>query len=295
MRSFLGIQAFPYQGKLIRQPLQLGGLSKWPPCVVPIIIDWNVPWNAAGNPANVGVLLNLLTGAVSQPLDLIKSVYIDNTNSSVPIYVRFPSTGMTIVAAPNTDGWYPAITQDLNVQVFAEGLTAGSIPTTGIWFTNVLIDAYSDPEINQAVALWLASASISRGTTILNTNFGAPALGDQTINFMDPTGGVTGILHDNIWGTPLASGFIYLTHCFVTVDTTAILTLIWVVQSTGPAGVLYTFENAFTAGFKEILDMQGMNVKLDATQKWQIKINTNTGAANTSVLNHSFTWTTNPN
>jgi hypothetical protein len=142
----------------------------------------------------------------------------------------------------------------------------------------------------------LASASISRGTGIQNTNYGINALGDQTINFFDTLGAsATGVLHDNLFGTP-TTGFIYLTNINVNVEVKgAVGSVIWQLKSTGAAGTLYNFNSPVTSPqYQNILNMSGMNIKLDAAQKWQLFVSTNTYGANSVVLNHTFNWTQNP-
>jgi hypothetical protein len=306
MRSFAGIATLPFQPAVIGVPLDLATPSKYPPTVVPISVNWLVPWQQAGNPASVGVLLNLEMGTGGQrpPLDKIQSVYVDNYNSSVPVYVVFPSTGFTITAPPGTSTWYPVITNNLVVEVFVIGLTAGFIPTTGIWFSNVIMQPYSDAEINQTIVQNLASAAITRGSTIYNTNFGIPALGDQTAQYNGTANAA--VLFNNLWGTPLASGFIYLTN--VTFDvlgynsgaaSSGLATMDFFIESTGVAGILYTFSpRVRLAGANTVYPIFNVcsitgNIKLDATQTWRLR------GANILGWNSDFSlitqFTTNPN
>jgi len=301
MRSFLGIPTLPLtavQGIPAGQPLQLGGNSSYPPTVVPLRIDWSLYATLiGGSPVNLGVTFNLLTGATRPSIDILNSVYIDNTASAVPVYVRFPSTGMTISAAPNTADWYPCITQDLQVQVFVEGLTANNIPVTGIWFTNILMQAYSDAELNTAIDLNLASASISRGSTIYNTNFGIPALGDQTdIRAGMITTGTTGawVAGANMFGSPYTDGFIYLTHAFVWAQPEGTIADLFDAQLEVSGGI-QIFPWIFPGNTSTptiVQSAQKMNLKLDATLTYRIRLIATPAAY---FLSAAFIYTTNPN
>jgi hypothetical protein len=300
-RSFLGIPMFPLQTKVVGQPLLLAKKSSYPPTVVPVTIDWNKQFALSANSPNVGVEFNLLTSAVKQQIDIIQSVYIDNTASPVPVYVHFPSTGMTISVAPATSDWFPAVTQDLLVQVFVEGLVVGQIPTTQIMFTNVLVNPYSDPELNFAISQGLASPSISRGGNIFNTNFGIAALGDQTINFVDNIAAGVGagtVLHDNLFDTPEA-GFIYLTHIDVSSINTAAARVQWALNSLASGGTtLYTFDSNHIQPnqFSTHIRLSGMNIKLDATKTWRlIVISNNLSGTDLIVVETTLVWTENPN
>jgi hypothetical protein len=300
-RSFLGIPTFPLQTKVVGQPLLLAKKSSFPPTVVPVTIDWTKQFSISNSSPNVGVEFNLLTSAVKQQIDIIQSVYIDNTNSPIPIYVHFPSTGMTISVAPATSDWFPAVTQDLLVQVFALGLVVGQIPMTQIMFTNVLVNPYSDPELNFAIAQGLASPSITRGNSIFNTNFGIAALGDQTINFVDTIQASTAngtVLHDNLFDTPQA-GFIYLTHIDVSGINNSAELVRWSLNSVASGGTtLYTFDsNHIQANqFSTHLRLSAMNIKFDASKTWRLQvINNNLSGTNLLVIETTLVWTENPN
>jgi hypothetical protein len=305
-RSFLGIATFPIQQPLNGLPIQLCKKPTFPPTGVPVTINWNTYWQAAGKPANVGVLFNLLTSGTIQAIDIINSVYIDNLNSSVPIYVYFFSTGYTAVAPPNSIGWVRCITTDLNVQVFAEGLTAGNIPTTKLIFSNVSIETLQEFEQPSTQQLWLASAMITRGTTIYNTNVGVPALGDQSQSAATSFS-ASGVL-DTLWNTPYDSGFLYLTAASIYLTQATAVgpggtsgSCSVIVESTGAAGVLielfYNCSNGAASPQGQppayLVNQSGWQLKLDATQTWRIR------AANVTNFITDITWlfnyTTNPN
>ena len=303
-RNFLGIPTFPLQTQVVGQPLLLAKKSSYPPTFIPVTIDWTTFFNMAGGAANVGTTFNLLTSAVKQQIDIIQSVFIDNTASPIPVYIHFPSSGMTISVAPATADWFPAVSQDLLVQVFAEGLVTGQIPTSTIFFTNVLVNPYSDPELNFAIQQALASPAIARGSNIFNTNYGIPALGDQTINhnngiLSDGTFPAGTILINNLWGTP-TTGFIYLTHIDVSAFATDPSLVSWTIDSLATGGTtLYTFvQRDLTNTYETLIRLSAMNVKLDATKTWQMRVQVNdmpNAATNFVVVYTNFTWTQNPN
>jgi hypothetical protein len=301
MRSFAGIATFPFQPAIAAQPLWRGRPNAYPPSVVKTVIQWSIYFALSGNAANVAVLLNLASQKSSNqpPLDDLKSVYVDNTGSPVPIYLLFPSTGFTVAIAPNTADWYPVYTTDYVVQVNALGLTAGNLPTTGIWFANVLMQPYSDPEISQTQVQYLASATITRGTTIYNTNFGVPALGDQ---FTSATLQLAGNSNQNVF--TFGTGFIYIT-AFEIVIMNAVAggapgsnsSLIF--ESTGVAGIFlsipYTLGAAVSVPTARLTGLAG-NYKIDGSQTWRVRNQAGGGAAWATgqwFLNMSFT--TNPN
>jgi hypothetical protein len=308
-RSFLGIPTIPLQVPIIGKPLLLAKKSSYPPTVIPVDINWaDIQAKIGGVPlqTDIGVSFNLLTGATKSQIDIIQSILIDNTASPNPLYVHFPSTGMTISVAPATADWFPAITEDLLVQVFILGLTPGQVPRTQIFFTNVLINPFSDPEQNFSVSQGLVSAAVSRGNNIFNTNFGIPALGDQTINFCDTfnqhTGGAGTVLHDHLFNTP-TTGFVYLTHVDINAQGNSGHTFGWSIDAVNSGGtVLYTFLSRFPTGIESFIDLSSMNIKLDATLNWQMRVtvnnlidnNPNTNGNDACLVNSTFVWTNNP-
>lgn len=117
----------------------------------------------------------------SRRLDAIRSIKIDNTGNSVPIYVRFNDTRDVITAPPFTSVWMPAITNGMEFQVFATGLTFGFIPNVKIFVANFVVNPNVDPEIQKVFPQYLGSPIVQR-TNTLTPGFGPPALGDQVKN-----------------------------------------------------------------------------------------------------------------
>lgn len=106
---------------------------------MPITIPWG-DYGAVDATSMVIINVNLAgqSGTVrGAPLSRIRSIYIDNTNSSATIYVQFPDTLHTVYALPNSSGWYPVLTNVVRFVVYAEGFEAGAIPTTVIQATNL--------------------------------------------------------------------------------------------------------------------------------------------------------------
>jgi hypothetical protein len=281
--NFTGIRAFPFRGATYRLPVKLpAGVAypsnRVPPSVCPVTIDWNVYWQLSGNANNVAVELNLQAASVQASiLDRIASVKIDNTGSPNSVYVQFPDTGDVINCPPNCSVTYPCLTNLLSPTIIALGLTPGFIPTTRIFFYNINLPPSVDYEVNQTVELWKASPTITRGSTILNTNYGTPALGDQF--FASSILDVGSFSTAPLWNTPYASGFLYITAIFLNVigvqETTGQRNVVINIESTGVAGVLAQPQSAFFNGntqLVQLLNMPSMQLKLDATQTWRMRV-----------------------
>lgn len=293
MRSFLGFGQVDYIGQTYTRSIKLAGISSQ---VVPLLFQW-ISYGASTTKPNINVLVNI-ANANCKAIDQIRSVYIDNLGSDNPIYVYFSDTGYCVVAAPNSSGWYPAYTNSKEFWVIGEGFLTGDIPQTFIMLGNVALPANVNYEINNAVALWRASPLITRGTSIYNSSLGIPALGDQlqsTIPFS--------LLVPNslaLWGTPYPSGFIYLTSLKIYG-----LNLLGSapgqagqldIGSTGSAGILIspTFAAAAPGAYQPpgstlIMDLTGLQTKLDATQSWRVNVATQLIAGGVAQVISSFT------
>jgi hypothetical protein len=306
--SFAGIATFGYRGATFRLPVKLPQgvnvpANQVPPSVCPVTIDWNVYWQLAGNPANVAVFVNLQAASVQASiLDRIASVKIDNTGSPNAVYVVFEDSGDVINCPPNCSVTFPCLTNLLNAKIVALGLVTGFIPTTRIFFYNIPLPPAVDFEISQSVQLQKASPVITRGTTIFNTNFGVPALGDQ----FHSSGGlnitVVGAPPVPLWNTPYASGFIYLTNFQMMLnrtDRSQTTNGLVFVESTGVAGGLLNLQfstgndgaNSTAGADKCLLNMAGCQVKLDATQQWQMR---NGNTVGSGVINAYSCFTHSP-
>lgn len=277
MRTFIGFGQAAYIGQPFTQAIKLAGIQT---LCVPLLFQW-LSYGAATAKPNINVLVDL-ENAHCKSLDQIRSIYIDNLGSNVPVYVYFPDSNYTIVAQPNSEGWYPAYTNQKKMWVVGEGFLDGSIPQTFILASNVYIPPSVNVEIPQTVQLWRASPVISRGTSIYNSAFGVPALGDQfaTALLNAAIAGNTA----GLWGTPYSSGFLYLTNLVVTCVGvfSGVVGLNenggFQLESTGVGGVLLPLQFDSTQnpanGGAQLLTMSGLQIKLDATQTWRGRITT---------------------
>lgn len=300
-RSFIGFGQKQYIGVPYVRPITLGGLLGQ---VAPLQFNW-LSYGASSTVPNINVAVDLSVNLVASKLRQIRSVYIDNMGSDNPIYVYFPSTDYAVVAQPNSAGWFRAYATDYQLQVIGEGFTTGDIPTTKILVANVDVSPAVDIEVAQAIALWKASATISRGNTIYNQNFGAPALGDQTFQaILDVTsaGNTVGILN-----TPLASGFIIITHMYINLisvgdNVTGFLTPTLFLESTGIAGILDKWkyvsnlisDPGYRPDYAPLYVLQSGNFKIDATQTWRLRQDIACGGT-TGFANAVFGYSTSPN
>lgn len=136
------VTGIPFSGRPVASPLFLERPhEKWS---TPTRISITIDWSDYGAPTlqEIGVSVNLVAGA-STPnvIDSIRSVYIDNTFSNVPVYVYFPDSGQVIVAPPNSVTTQPAMTSLQSALIFSEGF--GDVPpTTTVIFTNAELAPY---------------------------------------------------------------------------------------------------------------------------------------------------------
>lgn len=271
-RSFLGFGQQNYIGTKFIVPVQQVAPSAM---VAPLQFQWISYQPKAPVPANINVLVDIssLPGQ-TRTLDKIASIYIDNLGVAFPVYVYFPDTGHTVVAPPNTAGWYLVFTNGKIFWVVGLGLISNDLSKTNILAANFYMPPSSDEELPQSLALWLASPSISRGTTILNTRYGTPALGD--ISEQKIISVLTLGPNLQLFNTPQPTGFIYLTAVAVNVfdwqtggGTTQADLRIW---ETSSGQILYDFiMNATVNNIPafRLFSETGLNLKLDATVPWK--------------------------
>lgn len=276
-RSFLGFGQSSYIGVPSSLPIKLAGISG---TVIPLLFQW-LSYGASTAKPNINVLVDM-TPTACKAVDQIRSVYIDNLGSDNPVYIYFPDTGYTLAAKPNSEGWYPALTNDKKIWVIGEGFLTGDIPQTFLLVSNIPMAASVNDEIDNAVALWRASPTITRGTSIYNSAFGIPALGDQLFASTALNLGAAGAAVP-LFGSPYASGFIFLTMLVITIPymTASVGTIFPSIslESTGVGGVLiapqFVASASFGAGIPPGLSAQitlpGLQTKLDATQSWRVR------------------------
>ena len=274
MRSFIGFGQQGYIGQTFTQPVKLAGIATQ---VIPLLFNW-ISYGASTLVPNVNVLVSW-DNAACRAMDQVRSIYIDNLGSSNPVYVYFPDTGYSVAAKANSEGWYPAFTNARQCWVIGEGFLTGSIPTTAIILSNVVLPPSVNVEIDQTIALWKASPVITRGTSIYNKAYGTPALGDQASqSSLDMT-----VLNKtiNLFNGPYSSGFITMTGLTINMIACAVnpaqVSGI-LIESTGVGGTLYSFsfEGFPTAssqylGFFQLYNKSGLQILLDATQTWRAR------------------------
>ena len=207
MSGFLAsVQGVPLQTNPIAQPLYLK--SPHPANSKPTRISVTIDWSDYGAPATsaIGINVNLQLGNnQAQAIDSIRSVYIDNTFSDVPVYVFFPDSGFVAVAAPNSVTVQPVITSVQTALVYAEGFTDVA-PTTTVIFTNAELNPYFIdtnfllPPILTYVGDNTAAIfdAVNLTVTFNNTILGAPSQQRNNIficNYFTSVGGgkVTGV------------------------------------------------------------------------------------------------------
>lgn len=300
MRSFTTIVSDFYVGSIQALPTNInntkfGEQPALPPTCVGLSFNWASDYGASTAKPNIAVPINIGGGGTSrQKLDNVRSVRIDNLGNPVPVYVNFPDTNYTVVAPPNSVVRENVETGQFAAYIYAEGFTTGQIGSTAVYFYNYPSAPFLDTEINQGIELWKASASITRGNAILNQNFGAPALGDQTFsNSLD----ITAANSIGLWNTPKASGFLYITNLSVNVLSAqaGVAQLGQIsIESTGISGVLYTVfyllqtvANYAPGAFFRT----GCQIKLDATETWRARNVVNGVTGSVQIVSE---FTTNP-
>jgi len=272
--SFLGYPFKPYIGTPYSLPMQIKDLSG--KCV-PLNFDWAAYGVGPANP-NLVVNVNLNANSSAPILDKIRSIYIDNLASAVPIFVQFLDTNFTVVAQPNSAGWYPVFTNNYLFTVSGLGFTTDNIPSTSIYVTNILVYAYTDNSLTSVQPQYIGSPFIQGsqgGAAIGTTGFGPPALGDQSEDYSRI---ITG---QGLFNSPAifpVGWSIYLTSIqlslFGAVGVSAVSNLTWSIS--GGGNTLFSGEmaipNAPASGVNipNIRNLTGMNLRLnDSTVAWK--------------------------
>jgi len=138
--SFAGLPTASYQGTIFSQPVKVGNQSAR---VVPLSFNWQA-YGGGANLPNIVVPLNIQNTGQSKTLDQIRSIYIDNINGAVPVYVQFNDNNYTITAEPFSSGWYPVLSNVQSFVVAILGLTNTNLTTTYIYVSNVATAPYTD-------------------------------------------------------------------------------------------------------------------------------------------------------
>lgn len=267
--SFLGYPFTQYLGTPYALPMQIKDLSG--KCV-PLNFNWSAYGVGPANP-NLVVNVNLNANSNAPILDKIRSIYIDNLASAVPIFVQFLDTNFTVVAQPNSAGWYPVFTNNYLFTVSGLGFTTDNIPSTLIYVTNILVYAYTDNSLTSVQPQYIGTPFIQGaqgGAAIATTGLGPPALGDQSQNFSPLITG-QGLFEQILFPVGYST---YLTAIqlglFGAVGTTAVSQLTWSIATAGNilfSGKLW-IPNTAGGGVNipNIRSLSGMNLRLDASK-----------------------------
>lgn len=259
---------------------------------VALFIDW-LSYGASSVINKVGVSVNLAIGQTpTKLLERISSVYIDNTNSNVPVYVFFPDTRFTAVAAPNCVGWYPVFTNGFECFILGDGFVTGQIPSCTVFLSDQFIPPYSDVELPQAIQLNKASPTITNGSTIFNQDYAVPALGDQianaTIGFLVPS--------SVVMLPAVAVGWFYFItginfSMYNVFSTSGVNQTMSIRDSAGATRFSKTFfATNVNIPYQELLTLTGMQLKWDASLAFSLfgpNINFAAGAGE-CILNYSL-------
>lgn len=291
--SFAGVPTKQYIGSPYAIAVQLAGQNGR---AVPLRFDWT----AYGAPGLTNIVVNVeLQGGSNQTqlLDRIRSVYIDNLNSNVPVFVQFPDTLYTITAAPNTAGWYPALTNFWKLSVAAISISS-PVPKCAIFVSNVYVSSFTDIQIDPEFRL--ASANLTRSSLITNGDYGIVALGDQSDVFTLPLTGITPINGGVQVFTPLPApvNFIYLTHSAINIQWVGGFPANYVVllePFPNPSGLsILQWRFAAPAGGGQLLfpALNGTNLKLNGALPYYVY---QAGGGNDGGVCHgNLVFTTNP-
>jgi len=138
--NLVGFPTTNFDGTPYSQPIQIGNKPPLPtgPKCVRLDIAW-ANYGASGNNQQIGVFCNLtaqgqVTGNV---LDAIRSVYIDNTFVSVPVYIKFPDTLYTVVCPAYSVVMAPVFTNVQQFTIYGDGFQTGELPTTAVFLSNI--------------------------------------------------------------------------------------------------------------------------------------------------------------
>lgn len=301
MRNFTGTPTFVFDaatqaGAPQGLPASVCKPSKYPPTVVPVVIDW-ASYGASFARPNVGVILDTILAGSRQQLDQIASVVIDNTGVPVPVYVQFLDTLDIAICPPFSKVVQQVQTNQLNANIYGLGFTDLTPGRTKIQFCNVVLPPIVEPEIQTVFPQWISSPNIARSNA-LTSGFYAPALGDQTVQtrLSAAAAGSSTILNSVTGG-----GFYIVTSV--------------VVQLFNPIGfagfqqemdfgifstsgdALYRWHagaratgDAFVSGVVPIYSVGGLQLKLSADVGWQLSNFNNIGAGTIDCyLTYTFT------
>lgn len=245
---------------------------------------------------SVGAFVDISVGSNRPPISKIRSVYINNTQSGASVYVYFPDTAQMVTCAPFATVNQPAMTNGLQVYVYARGLGTDDPSQTQVFLANVVLPPVSVPELNLTFPQFRASPNIARGIGAYSNGFAIPAIGDQwQSGAVAQPNGTTNVA---LFGAPyVGGGLITLTDIFLNIvqpGTSGDVSLKTVSISAPISGSLITFTDftvaafgSFQPGFLTLVQQTGLQYKLDAAEAWTLAF-TCTSAQASIRLNYRF-------
>lgn len=273
-RSFLGIPINLFKGSYTSFPIKLCGQSGK---VIPIPINW-IDYGASSAFPSQNVVINLRGNATVKLLEHVRSVYIDNTGSTNPIYIFFPDTGYTVTAAPGAEVWAPCYTNGDNVWIIGQEFVTGFIPSTLVMFTDVFVQPFTSVELVTAVELNIGSRAVQGFHLAPGPTYSPKALGDISQDYLVTCNGTDVAL----WATPLVpdgvnGAILYITHLEISasaISNPANVDVRW--QISEPGGEVaflgqFTATPTVQAGVSKLFGpFSGMNVRLNGAKGWKL-------------------------
>jgi hypothetical protein len=189
--SLAGINAQNYIGTIYAVAMQIAGKSGR---AVPLSFNW-LAYGAGSANQNIVVAVNLGSGRSTQPaplFDMIRSIYIDNLGSAVPLFVQFDDTGFTVTAQPYSDGWYPVFTNGFAFHIAAFGFTDTNVSQAKMYVSNVPVVAFTDVSLQSVLNQSLSSPSIGGGSGVGSIAVIIPGQDYNNGNLTVSGAGVTG-------------------------------------------------------------------------------------------------------
>jgi hypothetical protein len=140
--------------------------------------------------------------------------------------------------------------------------------------------------VNQPATFSSTVSAISAGSSIVTDDtVAARALGDQVLGFTSVFASA-GVFKANLFGTPFASGFIYITSLHVTQLAVTDVNN-WQLQSVDGTSVVCQFTTSDANGV--LLELQGSQIKLPANIEWVLNC-TSAGGSNTISTYFVYTF-----
>lgn len=184
--NFSNFMPVPYIGQPVGKLIGTFTPLETDPRVQLVKIAW-ADYGASSNNPNVAISVNLRSqgGPVlvgGGYLDAVRSVYIDNTFSDVPIFVQFTDDLFTVVMPPRSVGWLPVATSVQECTILGVNFVTGNIPTTTIHFSNVDRQGFvTSAQVEAGVQVQLLDsgngltpAQVSTNVAISSVSFGTP-------------------------------------------------------------------------------------------------------------------------